>query len=322
MITTLYLMPAQQCNCRCDYCYLPDEEKGKMGDADFFISVVERFILKASASNGREKPQLRFTGGEPYLEFDLVRNLSVRFLESIPDAMVVINTNGTLIDESDLAPMFKFRNNIHHVVSLDGTESIHNARRHYNNGGNGYQKVLSGIRALMELGFPTYINMVLDRISAEGLGEFMWFIRHSLGLDTLSVSLLHSDDFPISVGERFALLQSAYRTAKKYDITLTGHHRLLLGDKIPALRCRAGEKTVLVSSDRKLNACQRFVGKDDDVPDYGEDYDFEGASLSKSECCYTNEVKHLADKLYRLYEKEYPQYLGVNQVDRILFGTI
>ena len=164
--------------------------------------------------------------------------------------------------------------------------------------------------------------MVLDRISAEGLDEFMWFIRHSLGLDTLSVSLLHSDDFPISVGERFALLQRAYRTAKKYDITLTGHHRLLLGDKIPALRCRAGEKTVLVSSDRKLNACQRFVGKDDDLPDYKEDYDFEGASSSKSECCYTNEVKRLADKLYRLYEQKYPQYLVVNQVDRILFGTI
>ncbi len=323
MITSLYLMPTQRCNCTCDYCYIPNSEKNKQGDAGFFSSVVGRFVRKAQWSGlDSGEFQLRFTGGEPYMEAELMRQLILEFLDGLPAGMAVINTNGTLVKEQDLTDLHESRDNIHHVVSLDGPEQIHNKRRHMKNGGNAYDETLSGIRALQESGFPVYINMVLDDDSIVGLEELMRFAKNSLGLDTLSVSLLDSPEHPMTVPEKFDLLSSAYEKAERSGIMLTGHHRLLLGCTIPGLRCRAGEKTVLISSDGKLNICQRFVGKDAGAPEYGEDYEFTGGDSSSTDCCYTDDVRRLADEICKLYERKYPQYSAVHEVDRILFGTI
>ena len=37
MIERLYIMPTHQCNCRCVYCYIPEEERRKSGNDKIII---------------------------------------------------------------------------------------------------------------------------------------------------------------------------------------------------------------------------------------------------------------------------------------------
>ena len=93
---------------------------------------------------------------------------------------------------------------------------------------------------------------------------------------------------------------------------------------LPGLMCRAGYKSILVSSDGRLNVCQRFVGKDTRATRFCSDFT-SLLSLPRSftrHNCYTRDVIGLADRLLQLYTRHYPQYLSVDRLDRILFGTI
>lgn len=325
MITTLYLMPTQKCNCECGYCYVPAAEKHKQGDADFFHSVVEKFIHDLGVNEPVfPTPQLRFVGGEPYLVPDLLHDLSIKFLDAFPQGMVVINTNGTLVSAAGLARLEGRRSRIFHIVSLDGPEQIHNHRRKLNNSGNAWLEALLGIETLLNCGFPVYLNTVLDGQSVTGLGDLMRFISRDFGMDSLSVSLLQRLALPLANEEKQALLAAAYQLAGQHRIRLGGHHRLMLGPLLPGLRCAAGRKTILVTSDGQLVSCQRFVGRTPRPGRFRPDLDLTRAVSEDliDDCCYSPEALSLGQWLYGIYQERYPEYLEVSQLDRILFGVI
>lgn len=317
-------MPTQQCNCCCPYCYLPKEEREKKGEPAFFHTVVEEFISTAEESGRMDTvPQLRILGGEPYLEITTVAALCNRFSGHFSPCLTVINTNGTLITRENLG-LFSHPESTCHIVSLDGPEPVHNARRIMKNGANAYRSAVAGIRTLKDLGFPVYLNLVLDDSNLPALGETMDLLRNDFGIDALSISLRHSRHHAPDTAARFELLRAAYTRAAQKGIAISGHHRLLLGKMIPALRCQAGRKTVLVTSDGRLSACQRFVGTDCESSVVSELADFRTLRMGTrvDEECYTRETDELGERLYRMYQTDYPEYLTVSRLDRILFGVI
>jgi uncharacterized protein len=322
MISTLYLMPTQRCNCCCDYCYLDPAEKQKQGSDRYFTAVLERFIQRLLELRPR-RPQLRFIGGEPYLKAELVCRLTSRFLEQVPAGMTLVNTNGTLITTGRLASLTPVRDRVHHVVSLDGPAAFHDSRRHLLSGGSAFARALTGVEALTRLGFPVHVNMVLDPDSVGQIEALVRLLRDELGITALAVSLLQTTP-PLPVATKLALLTTAYRVATRNGITLSGHHRLLLGHRIPELRCRAGERSILISSDGQANVCQRFVGRGRGVPlPDPERIDFQPLPWRhRVASCYGPSTRVLADALYRLYSREYPAYLEVTALDRVLYGTI
>jgi len=126
------------------------------------------------------------------------------------------------------------------------------------------------------------------------------------------------------VAQRYELLAGAYATAELHEVRVGGHHRLLLGHAIPELRCRAGEKTVVVTCDGRLNACQRFVGSRE------SGLRLEATTILRevrvdhavASCCYGPETRALGELLLALYRARYPHYLEVHALDRRLFGVI
>lgn len=326
MITRLYLMPTHQCNCNCEYCYIPKQEKLKCGDDLLFKEITNKFIEEIKNNySGNDQPQLRFIGGEPYLKIELIHELSNMFLDNFPDAMVVINTNGTLINISNLLAFTgSKRKNIYHIVSLDGIEEIHNARRKKINGSNTFDQICSGIKLLQHFGFSVYLNMVLDEFSIRKSDEFMALIKKKFRMNTLSVSLLNIPGHSISVEKNYLLLVRVYELAEKHCIKLGGHHRLLAGAKIPGLKCKAGTKTIVFTSDAKFYACQRFTGRIKHHREYNNQFSFVSVRSQQSvaEHCYSSKSIELGEKLYNLYKEKYPEYLQVRQLDKILFGVI
>ncbi len=324
MITRLYLMPTQQCNCACDYCYIPFNEKHKKGDSVFIKKVVGQFINELEENTTVEAPEIRFIGGEPYLEHKTMCEVSNMFLDKNGHGKIIINTNGTLINETVLNQFkSKHLNKIHHIVSLDGKEETHNKRRKLINGRNTFNETVKGIKLLQSYNIPVYINMVLDDFSVEDIDNFMKYLKSELGIHQLSVSFLFNRNKPLNSDKKFELIKETYEKADINKIHIGGHHRLILGKLNKEFKCKAGEKTILLSSDKAMYACQRFVGTE--APEYfTEKTKFSG--ISCKDCvdsnCYSDENNNLAERIMNLYKEKYPQYSEVNSFDKILFGVL
>lgn len=321
MVTTLYLMPTGECNCVCTYCYCP--EGGKRGDPGLFMRIAESFTAHVCSCNTPGRPQIRFTGGEPWMEGKLLLDVADIFLRRVPDGWVVINTNGTILAADRLSD-FRGNERLIHVVSLDGPEALHDSRRKTASGKGTFHEVVKGVKMLMDLDLPVYLNAVLDTESSGHLPELLRFISSEFGLRELSISLLHSDADPLSPEERYGLLKNAYSEASSLSIRLGGHHRLLLGNLIPELMCDAGNSTALVDPQGMVHACQRFVGRVRPDCRWTEDFDWIGFS-SRQQCgpvCGGDDDHLVGKRLQELYMKEYPEYLYCHHLDRVLFGVL
>ncbi|MDX9719187.1 MAG: radical SAM protein [Myxococcota bacterium] len=323
MLRSLYLMPTHQCNGACSYCYLPEREAD--ADAALFVRAVSLFIaqMQAAGVDGTSL-QLRFSGGEPCLRPELLVELSTRFLSALPGSVVRINSNGTLVDEALTSRLRPFAQRVAFIVSLDGPPAIHNARRRLKNGNDAHAAAVRGIETLQRDGIPVYLNAVLDRFSLDGLGELMDFIADRFGMRDLGVSLLDAPQHPLSAADKLDLLRQAYALAAARGVRLGGHHRLLLGELIPELYCRAGRQTIVIGATGEMAACQRFVGKGyGPVRRFDDDVDFHTVKAHTcSSRCYAGDVPQLAQGLYELYQQHYPEYCMVNALDRVLFGVI
>ena len=321
MVTSLYLMPTCECNCACTYCYCPSGEKP--GDPGLFRRIAESFTDNICSSNPQARPQIRFTGGEPWIEKELLLDIADLFFSRVRDGLVVVNTNATLLTADRLSG-FRGDERLIHVVSLDGPEVLHDSRRRTADGRGTFRKVIEGVKMLMDLDLPVYLNAVLDTESAPHLPELLNFISSELGLGELSISLLFRERDPLSPAERCSLLKNAYSEASSRSIRLGGHHRLLLGCWIPELRCNAGSATALIDPGGMVHACQRFVGRAEPDCIWTEDFDWSSFN-SGQQCgavCGGDDDYLVGKKLHELYTQKYPEYLVSHDLDRILFGVL
>jgi uncharacterized protein len=178
MVTSLYLMPTCECNCACTYCYCPSG--GKPGDPGLFVRIAESFTDHIRSSNPQARPQIRFTGGEPWIEKELLPDIADLFLRRITNGLVVVNTNATLLTADRLSD-FRGDERLIHVVSLDGPEVLHDSRRKSTDGRGTFRKVIEGVKILMDLDLPVYLNAVLDTESSRNLQELLNYISYELG---------------------------------------------------------------------------------------------------------------------------------------------
>lgn len=157
------LCVTEDCNLACKYCYFSDSYEysrkpthRKMNfetaksSLDYFIS-----LLKESKKyNPKKEPAIGFYGGEPLLNFDLIKKC-VNYISdtySDIDLFYTITTNGTLLDEKKAD--FLMLHNFAIAVSLDGPQSEHDRNRVYSHGEGTYQDVICNVNRIMSSGYP------------------------------------------------------------------------------------------------------------------------------------------------------------------------
>lgn len=153
-INYLRLSVTDRCNLRCSYC-MPEEGIGKQGHGDI-LSYEELYkIARVAVSIGIDK--IRITGGEP-----LVRKGIIGFLHQLAEipglGQLVLTTNGVLLEKmaAELRTAGVQRLNI----SLDSL--VPETFRQISRCGD-LTRVLAGIDAAKEYGFPIKLNMVVMR---------------------------------------------------------------------------------------------------------------------------------------------------------------
>jgi radical SAM protein with 4Fe4S-binding SPASM domain len=167
------LLVTEKCNLACEYCLA--------GANQSLPHMSEEIALKAvDLAYGMDQPSItfEFSGGEPFLRFELMRKL-VGHIRDHPnragrEVYICLQTNGTLLNEERVQWMAD--NSIIVGLSLDGNPDSHNLSRPQVNGKESFSKVLHGLTLMREAGVAYGILVVLNRSNIhapERLIEFM-----------------------------------------------------------------------------------------------------------------------------------------------------
>lgn len=159
----LILQVTQQCNLRCGYCaysgiYAQNRKhSSKRMNFETAKKAIDFFIERTSEM---DKIHISFYGGEPLLEFDLMRRC-VEYAKDMVEGKELtfgITTNGTLL--TDEIVEFLSTNEFHLMISLDGSKKEHDANRKFMSGEGSFDLIMENVRHIKET-FPEYGNKIM-----------------------------------------------------------------------------------------------------------------------------------------------------------------
>lgn len=164
---TLTICPTISCNFKCDYCF-EVHRKGKMLP-EVQDALVESLKSRAKTLSGF---QVTWYGGEPTLAWDVVVNLSKRFIEvcdsygiSYSASMI---SNAYLLDEKKVNQLDELR--IEMVqVTLDGDDSYHDTRRILLSGKGTFEKIVGNLKNFTDVKCRAVIRVNVDVRNKDGV---------------------------------------------------------------------------------------------------------------------------------------------------------
>lgn len=144
----LILLPTEQCNFRCVYCY-EKFERGKMSSEtqDAIVKYIEDNIDRFSGLN------VIWFGGEPTEALDVMESLSMRMLEVCKRKKKVYNAGVTTNGYNLTLETFKKLKKMHvteYQVTIDGLPSVHDNQRVLANGGKTFVVIMDNLIRIKE----------------------------------------------------------------------------------------------------------------------------------------------------------------------------
>ena len=259
----------RECNLRCQYCYI--EKKKSVMPIDTAQEVIE-FIFKNTPPE--EKFNIGFFGGEPLLEFELIKAL-IRSIKTHPlfnngSAAFTVVSNGTIF--SDEIADFLVKQDITFGISCDGPPEIQDMFRYYPGGQGSSTTVESTIRRAIEALPSLMVNAVYHPRTISQLPRVVDYFS-SLGIRQIYLT----PDFSAPWSKKETeLLPGIYKqVAQQYiDYYLEGdpHYISLIDSKVavilkdghkPADRCTMGKGEFAFAPSGNVYPCERLIGSDD-----------------------------------------------------------
>lgn len=144
----LYVLPTENCNFRCTYCY-EDFEIGKMTEQT--VQAVKNLI--GLRLKNLDKLQISWFGGEPTMAKEIVLDVA-RFAQQESERLGVrykgsMTTNAYALIP-DLFSQFVQAGINHYQISLDGSESEHNQTRILVSGKGTFERIWKNLLAMRE----------------------------------------------------------------------------------------------------------------------------------------------------------------------------
>lgn len=166
------------CNFRCVYCY---EEKHP---ARMTWDVANRcvdFMVEKVKETKQKDVRVIFYGGEPLLEFDLIKKILIESKRRLPNDVRIstgLVTNGSLLTE-DVAKFMKKFDCKYSQIPLDGLRETHNKRRPFASGEGSFDAVVNGIKNAIENFDQLIIRVNVDKTNEKQIPEFLDWLKHN-----------------------------------------------------------------------------------------------------------------------------------------------
>lgn len=155
----LILLPTEQCNFRCVYCY-EKFERGRMSETtqDAIVEYIQENI------NRYKGLIVNWFGGEPTEAMDIIENLSLRLIEVCKKNKKTYNagitTNGYNLTLENFKKLKKFHVT-EYQITIDGLENIHNAQRMMSDGSPTFDVIMKNLLAIKSNIKSSAITIVL-----------------------------------------------------------------------------------------------------------------------------------------------------------------
>lgn len=184
----LVIEVTSSCNLRCSYCCFSENyenfrshgyENMTWDIAKKSIDLYFEYYKKAKTFNPNLRPVIGFYGGEPLLNFKLIKQsvLYIKTLFTESDNLYLnLTTNGILLNED----IIQFFNNegVTVVVSIDGDKLSHDRNRVFENGKGTFDIVMNNVSKMYEITKErVYVNTIYD-IKTNLENVFNFFDKH------------------------------------------------------------------------------------------------------------------------------------------------
>ncbi len=276
VVKALCLHIAHTCNLNCSYCFA---SQGKYhGDrAVMSFEVGKRaldFLVENSGS--RRNLEVDFFGGEPLMNFDVVKQL-VAYAREIEkeknkNFRFTLTTNGVLIDDDVIDFANREMSNV--VLSLDGRREIHDRFRVDYAGKGSFDKIVPKFKKLVDArgGKNYYMRGTFTHANPDFLEDIK--VMLDLGFTELSMepvvcaegdpSELTREDMPI-VMEQYEKLAELMRERRREGRPFTFYHYMIDLTGGPCIYkrisgCGSGTEYMAVTPWGDLYPCHQFVG--------------------------------------------------------------
>lgn len=276
VIKALCLHVAHTCNLNCSYCFA---SQGKFHGERALMSfeVGKRaldFLIENSGS--RRNLEVDFFGGEPLMNWDVVKRL-VEYARSVEkqagkNFRFTLTTNGVLIDDDVIDFANREMSNV--VLSLDGRKEIHDRFRVDYAGNGSFDKIVPKFQKLVKArGVKNYyMRGTFTHANPDFLKDIEAMLE--LGFDQLSMepvvcaagdpSALTEADKPI-VMEQYEKLAEKMLKRRKQGRPFTFYHYMIDLEGGPCIYkrisgCGSGTEYMAVTPWGDLYPCHQFVG--------------------------------------------------------------
>jgi len=280
VVKALCLHIAHDCNLACKYCFAEEGEyKGHRELMSYEVGKKALDFLIANSGN-RKNLEVDFFGGEPLMNFQVVKDLVKygREQEVLHNKKFrfTLTTNGVLLDEDIMEFANKEMSNV--VLSIDGRKEVNDSMRPSRNGKGSYDLILPKFKKLAELRNQT--NYYVRGTFTHNNLDFSEDVKHlaDQGFKQISVEpvvALPEDSYAITEEDLPGLFEEYDKLAKLIiDYKKEGkdfnffHFMIdLSGGPCVAKRlsgCGSGTEYLAVTPWGDLYPCHQFVG----IPEY------------------------------------------------------
>ena len=278
VVKALCLHVAHTCNLNCAYCFA---SQGKYhGDRAVMSFEVGKQALDFLIENSgtRRNLEVDFFGGEPLMNFDVVKQLVAyarsREKEANKNFRFTLTTNGMLIDDDVIDFANRECSNV--VLSLDGRKEIHDRYRVDYAGKGSWDQIVPKFQKLVKAreGREYYMRGTFTHANPDFLKDIE--VMLDLGFKELSMepvvcapgdpSELTSEDLPIVMDQYEKLAQLMLKRHKEGDPFTFYHYMIdLTGGPCIYKRvsgCGSGTEYMAVTPWGDLYPCHQFVGEE------------------------------------------------------------
>lgn len=277
-VKALCLHVSHDCNLRCGYCFAGtgDFGTGRMHmDLDVAKSAIDFVILR---SVGRRNLEVDFFGGEPLMNFEVVKK-TVEYARSIEkkhgkNIRFTITTNGVLLDDEKIKYINENMSNV--VLSIDGSQNTNDNMRKTIDGRGSYDVIMPKFQKLIDGRDKDYYARGTFTSKNLNFSEDVLHIAEA-GFKHLSVEPVTKEDgsgFEITKADlpkiyaEYEKLCDIILKKRTEDKSFNFFHFLIDLDQGPCVikrlrGCGAGYEYVAVTPEGDIYPCHQFVGREE-----------------------------------------------------------
>lgn len=246
----------ERCNLNCIYCF----EKSKMSKKMDFTTAVKIIDYEIHNSEGYESITVDFMGGEPFLEFELIKKVCNHYWNTklTKPVMFYTTTNGTLVNGEIKDWLAENSARFTCALSLDGNKAAHDINRC-----NSFDKI--DVEFFRSMWPQQKVKSIVSERTLSMLSESVKYM-HFLGFPTIEIKLAYGFDWTEKWKSEMFLKQlneliDFYVKKPEYEPCTFLNlkiEKVLYPASVIEKWCNAGEKTVSYDMDGDKYPCRFF----------------------------------------------------------------